>query len=472
MDYEIDDERPPDERPKRGGKIEAPPPNMVAETVLGERDFLTDDVDAVYEYREGCWHELSESALRALALAADGRFWSSARRRGEIVSFMKAATHRPGLKWGRVADTEVACSNGVADVATGELRPHRQEDYLERVLPWPYSPGAPCPNWLAALDDWFGIESDEVSALQEFFGYVILSHAKFKKALLLKGGGDTGKSVVLFVLTRLVGENAVCSLPVEHMDDPQKRAVIRGKLLNVMSEISAEALVADGGFKQLVSTEEPILLDEKYKKAEMYIPRTKHVIATNTLPRLNDRTEATLNRLLIIPMLRVVPKERQDETLKDRLVAEMQGILWWALDGARRLTDARGQFSEVPAAAAMLAELRSDANPVRIWLRERCVLDLERATPLAVLTDDYNKWNRGSRKITSRQFGKMARDAGQTIKNIRNGKAVATCVSGLVLLEPDTATEYRITVADATSSADEIVASTHYEPPPERPPVR
>lgn len=463
-----DDERLDDEpagRRRRSKKDEAPPPNRVAEVILGQRQLITDGVDAVYEYAGGCWLEVPEATLKQYALEADGAAHTSMRRRAEIVSYLKARTHRPGLKWGRVADSEVAASNGVIDVLTGDMRGHRPADYLERVLPIAYAPGAQCPSWLAALETWFGPSSDEagdppeVVALQEFFGYVVLSHAKYKQALLLKGGGDTGKSVVIYTLVQLVGELNTCSLPVEQMDDVQRRAVIRGKLLNVISEISAEGLIADGGFKQLVSTEEPILIDEKYKKPEMYIPRAKHAIATNVLPRLNDRTEASLNRLLIIPMLRAVPKDMQDEGLKGRLVDELAGILCWAIEGARRLVSSGGQFSKVPAAAAMLAELRQDANPVRAWLIERTEEDPVKATALWKLTDDYNSWNRGSRKVTSRYFAKMLRDAGRETKVVREGKEVQTCALGLRLVERELKQSFDIDDR-AWSSASEVPAAS------------
>ena len=52
------------------------------------------------------------------------------------------------------------------------------------------------------------------------------------------------------------------------MDDPQRLAVIKGKALNVITEVSSDALIADGGFKTLVSTEEPVFIDEEKLEEE------------------------------------------------------------------------------------------------------------------------------------------------------------------------------------------------------------
>jgi phage/plasmid-associated DNA primase len=137
--------------------------------------------------------------------------------------------------------------------------------------------------------------------------------------LLVQGASNTGKSQLVYVLQHLVGTTFTCQLSVEHMDDPVMRAVIKGKALNIMTELSSTAMIADGGFKTLVSTEEPILINEKYKPAETYTSTAKHVIATNNLPAVNDKTEATYNRILFIPMLNVISKDNQDHGLKEKL---------------------------------------------------------------------------------------------------------------------------------------------------------
>jgi phage/plasmid-associated DNA primase len=105
---------------------------------------MTDDAGQVYAYKGGCWNEVSDVALRRLALIKDGPRNTSAKRRGEILSFLKDWTHRK-IQWGRVKDWEVATANCVVDVRTKEPRDHRPSDYLERVIPHPYTPHAPAP---------------------------------------------------------------------------------------------------------------------------------------------------------------------------------------------------------------------------------------------------------------------------------------------------------------------------------------
>jgi P4 family phage/plasmid primase-like protien len=405
-----------------GRSSRAPAPNDIAEQILAAHHLVTDDTETVYRYDQGCWREIRKIHLSKLALALEGKY-SLARRRNEIVSYIQATTYDPNLKWGRVGATEIAAANGIVDCVNLALRDHAPAHYLERVQPWRFEPGAACPRWMDCLAEWFGDsgEGGEARALQWFFGYVCLGHARFKKALMLYGVPDSGKSLIVHVLTALVGPEQCCTLSVEDMDDPQRRSVIKGMALNVMTELSAEAMIADSGFKTMVSTEDPILLDEKYKAPERYVPTAKHVIATNNLPKLNDRTEATFNRLLIVPMMRSIAREDQDPELPEVLAQEMPGILRWAIEGARELVAAVGGWPEVAAAAEVIAGYRDEINPIGQFLRECCVEEAESAVPLEVMTKSFNRWNAGSRNLGVKQVGGLLRDAGLggRIKDVR-----------------------------------------------------
>lgn len=433
---------------------------VVADRLLTEERYVTDHSDTVFRYNGRFWEELSRARLRQIALYADGYRKSTEARRKEIIEQIKARSHKPDLQWGRVADAEVALENGVFNVLTGELRPHRPEDYLEKVIPWEWRPGAPCPAWRKALETWFPEESENsaVEALQEFFGYVLTSHARYKKALVLYGESDTGKSVPAHVLREMVGPQQYCSLPLDQMDDPMARAVIVGKQLNLMTELSVDAVLADGGFKQMVSTEEPLLINQKYKPAYNYVPTAKHVFVTNNLPQMNDRTEAVLNRLLIIPMMRVLSAEEQDENLPATLVREMHGIILWALEGAKRLVERGGQFTEPAGAGALLRELREAANPVIDFIREKLVCDDKGAVPLSRLVDTFNAWNRGSRKTTVKGLGKMLRKAKHGVRDVRWKGRVLKSLVGFAIIDETVPRLLDVPADSAAAQEGEIVA--------------
>lgn len=423
---------------KKGGRGKGI--TRIVEEMKRTGDYVTDDTGTVYRYDEGrgAFEPLSKQRLLALALAQDAK--SGPSKRNAIVEQIQAATYVPKLTWGRVAESEIPCADGVLDVLTWELSPHKAERLLERSLPVAWKGGGECPTWMKALAIWFPEKTDagRTGALQEFFGYICLAHARYKRAAVLYGESNTGKSVPAMVAKALVGDEYTCSISVEHMDDPVRLALIKGKALNIMTEVSAEALIADGGFKTLVSTEEPIMLDAKYKPPETYISTAKHLIVTNNLPRLNDHTSATFNRLLILPLDVIIQEGDQDRELLAKLKAELPGILRWAAEGARRLVGRQGQWPDVPASRAIMTSYRDEMNPMRQFLRERMIAADDKMVPLQLLAKRFNEWNMGARNVGIKGVGKLLRAAGlgSALKVAKYDGRAITCLLGYRLAGP------------------------------------
>ena len=354
-------------------KDESAAPNRMAEDILSKHRVARDTTGICYEHDGRTWEVLPEPVLERMSMDADTRFKTSRRRRSETVSFIKTrATVRRPIKWNQLPPTAIPAWNGVFDVLTGEHREHAPEDWLDKVPPHELHPedGADCPVWLGCLERWFPEDEDKKTALQEFFGYVLMPHALFKRALVCYGESNTGKSVVDAVLLELVGPHNTSSIGVDGLADPKRVAPIKGKMLNVMSELTADALMADDGFKRLVSTGDPVTLDEKYERQELYFPTAKHAIFTNVLPRITDATTATYNRLLLVHFTQVIPEAEQDPDLLAKLRDEIEGIMRWSFIGARRLYGNRGQFTIPLSGRELVAEHRIEQNPAYSFLLE------------------------------------------------------------------------------------------------------
>ena len=349
------------------------PPNDIAEKLLKSHDFINVS-DNLYEYDGKKWVPIAVSRLNTLALQADGKNITTKNRRAEITSYITSKIYTNKHEWRQIQPYEVPVANGVIDIRTMKMRPHRKEDYLQTCIPWAYSEKAQCPELMRCLDTYFGKDNDgdlKIAALQEYFGYCLMPHARYKKALLCVGESDCGKSTIPYLLRQLLGSENIAAVSVEHMDDDRKRAPLLGKLVNLLTELTSDAMIADGGFKTLVSTEEPILFDPKHLAPVMDIPICKHVIVTNKKPRINDKSNATYRRLLLIHFNHVIPASEQDTTVWDRLKGEIDGILSWALEGAQRLHERGGRFSDP--GVAEIAEYRDDQNPMLTFLEHYCV---------------------------------------------------------------------------------------------------
>lgn len=462
-----------------GKKPNAGSPNAVAGAMMGAHQFKTDAAKHIWRYDValGKWVICPEGWVKRQAWDIEGPKVSEEKRRSEVVAAIMAATHEDKPAWGRVPEYEIAFSSGVLDIRNGTMRPNEPEDLLQRVVPWAYDPDARCDLWRQCLREWLDDDAEGrelQDALQEFFGYVLTQHAKYKKCAIMPGPSDAGKSQVIYVAMALVGRDACCQLGVENMDDPTQRAVIVGKALNVMTELTGDALIREGGFKTIVSTEEPLLINDKYKSAYMYIPTVKCMIATNRLPVITDRSEATYNRLLPIPFDNVIPKEKQDRRLPERLLAEMPGIAAWAVQGAKRLFERGGEWPVPARSKRLLDEYKRDQNQAGQFLAECCIPQANAAEPIANLVKQFNQWSNGQ-KVSNKGFAEMLRSAlldkravkkvarkaetaGFSINCLIGWKFVGQVRNATFAIEPEDAAIYEGEIASAGEIQDHVPA--------------
>lgn len=248
----------------------------------------------------------------------------------------------------------IAMRNGILDVdavVAGEpidhcLLPHTANWMSTVALPFdfPVMKGeADCPVWLQFLDETFESDEQRINVLQEAMGYCFCADQVFEKFFVLQGSGRNGKSTVLNVLTYILGPDCVSSLGPRDFQRSTMLGQLYGKLANICGDMPHRDMATEDLLKSITSGD-AIAADRKFREAITFRPRAKLWFATNELPLFADRTQGIWRRLLLIPFLRVVPKDQIDVYLLEKLQAEAPGILLWALLGLRRLLK-QGEFT-------------------------------------------------------------------------------------------------------------------------------
>jgi P4 family phage/plasmid primase-like protien len=348
---------------------------LATKRLLQEYEIFQDSSGQLYVYDGSMWLSVADEMIEKLAMQYFSYSDYKPSKAKDVVKIIKSRRHMKSIEWNSIGDTEIPLKSGVLNLETEEIRPHRPEDFLDRVIPYDYNPKAECPRWKRALDEWLPGKEQEQEAIQQFLGYVLMPLARYKRALFLYGGPDTGKSQVCNVARELVGgPRYVCGILPGQMSDPRARAPIKGMALNMVTDLPKGQMIDDGGFKQLVSTGEAVTLDQKHLRQETYMPTAKHIFATNNLPAINDATNAVFRRLLIISFEQEIPLGMQDPGLEDKLVGEMDGILAWAFEGAKRLHASRGVWPQVESSEKLINSSRTTGS-----IRIRCTISSKRA---------------------------------------------------------------------------------------------
>jgi phage/plasmid-associated DNA primase len=108
-------------------------------------------------------------------------------------------------------------ANGLLNIQTNELSPHRAE-YLSLVqLTTEYSPDAKCPQILEFFKD--VLRPDEVDVMFRLIGYCLHKNCEYEKAAMLYGTGANGKGVVIRIIERFLGDDN-CSHRVYNNSTP------------------------------------------------------------------------------------------------------------------------------------------------------------------------------------------------------------------------------------------------------------
>lgn len=274
------------------------------------------------------------------------------------------------------------------------LHPPNPSLFAVPYLHYPHDCTAPCPLWLQTLAEILPPMSPDdhrIAVVQEYFGYCLLAtNHRFEKFLILIGEGSNGKSVVLEVLSEMLGRHNVSHVSLDAFGGEFRNAEMIGKLANIATDMQRMPRVHEGILKQLVSGE-PIQINRKHQAPVSMYPTAKLVFATNHLPPFADTSDGLWRRMMVVPFNVRFAAERIDRYRARRIVAEeLPGVLNWALEGARRLIR-NDAFTHCCVCESAKGWHRHDSDPFLQFLDECC--DVREG--LTVLADDLYSAYRG-----------------------------------------------------------------------------
>lgn len=292
--------------------------------------------------------------------------------------------------------TYINLQNGLFNVDTMALEPHRQDVFLTSQLPFEYDPDAGCPTFNKFLRESLvkpgttQADGDLAMLVWEALGYSLTANTDLRASFWLWGESGTGKSVLVNVLQALAGNSSV-TIDLDQMSqNPYQLADIAGKRVVTFTEPKANSVLADNHYKRLVSQDQ-IMARQIFGKPFRFVPVCKVWGAMNELPRVVDRSDAIFNRVLIIPMNRRVPDDQRDPRLTEKLLGELAGIFNLALTGLLRLRRQHG-FTRCAQVENARSEYKAENDIEAAFVADWCERDPEARISGQQLYDAYNQW--------------------------------------------------------------------------------
>ena len=263
--------------------------------------------------------------------------------------------------------------NGLYNVMDGSFKPHTADYYSTVQINADYDHSAKCPQFLEFLG---GILPDsELSLIQEIFGYLLIPVNKAQKSFVFVGAANAGKSTLLSIAQEtLLGSENVSNIPWQNLGDRFNKAELFGKLANIFADLPSKA-IDDGGMFKSLTGEDYVTAERKNKDPFNFRPYARLLFSCNDIPKnYSDRSDGFYRRLIIIRFDKSVPMEKRDPNLRERIAAERDGILIWALEGLRRLIENSYLFSETQRTRDEVTRYRIESNSALTFIDEFCVV--------------------------------------------------------------------------------------------------
>jgi P4 family phage/plasmid primase-like protien len=343
------------------------------------------------------------------------------------------------------ADPNLLCvKNGVIDLRTGELGPHRPELLISKMIDVRYDRDATAPEWEKVLTHLFPLPEVR-DYVGRAVGYSATGHVREDVFLVLEGPARSGKSTFLaglkgalgpyygagrfesFCQHRANGPNQARSDLVQHV----------GRRLMAVSEVNPNRKFDQALMKMLTGGE-----GRGASFRSEYTPSSEKdlvfkpwfVCNTGDLPAARTEDQGWYERLRKIPLGGMIAEGGRDTRLRDRIEhdpAVRAGVLAWIVGWA--VVWSRDGLGPPPAAVLDAgAELReANESPAAIWIRDAVALDAGAEIVKADLYSGYCKAAEaaGERPLTERAFVPIlraeAKRAGVALAEIKltvNGK--------------------------------------------------
>ncbi|MEU9222251.1 phage/plasmid primase, P4 family [Streptomyces sp. NPDC048376] len=319
------------------------------------------------------------------------------------------------------ADPYALCTpDGIVDLRTGLIRkPDPDKDFHSRsTTVGPQS--APTLRWERFLTDTFGEDTEDrdmIDYLQLLLGYSITGDVGGQVLPFLFGSGKNGKSVLLDVLMKLLGDYADAAPPGFLMARPYEGhptdlAELHGRRVIVCSEVKPGDKFDEARVKLLTGGDR-IKARRMRQDFFSFEPTHKLWLLGNHRPEVGTGGFAFWRRMRLIPFERVVSDDRKIDNLADILVTEEgPGILGWLVHGARRyLAGARDLAGPERVRIATTAYAETEDHTGRFY-EECCVLGPNLRAEQTALYTVYRAWcqNEGAPAMSSRAFAARTRE--------------------------------------------------------------
>jgi putative DNA primase/helicase len=323
-----------------------------------------------------------------------------------------------GKKWDRGKNL-LPVKNGIVDLRTKAFVAIDDSLKFKNYVKISYNPNASASRWIQYLNEIFEGNQELINWIQQAVGYTISGETSEQIFFICHGNGSNGKSLFLRMIKRILGKfSHSASSTIFDGENRQNVsadvASIQGKRLVAISEISEGMILNETLIKQITSGD-TLSARFLYQNPVEFDPECKLWFAVNHKPLIRDQSYGIWRRVLAIPFTAKFEGKTEDQRLEDKLIAEEEGILAWAIEGAYLWYVAKQNKlhlkSSLPAVVqAYTDDYRGESDPLVDFLADRIEIRTDLEIPANNLYKVYMNWADErillqSERLSSKSFG-------------------------------------------------------------------
>jgi putative DNA primase/helicase len=345
-------------------------PQEVAALVMSKHHFATHrQSHVIWRYDNGSYvpdgKELVQEEVREILGDKAKEGWVN-----EVVAHILETTYTDPKKF--EAPKHLIClENGILDTKTRELAPHTPEQIFLQKLPMKHNPDAKCPAVIKRLLEWTNKEG--LVKIIQYAGFCLHRDYFIRKAVIIHGEGENGKTTLVLFLMGWLGEDNVAAVKVQQLERRFTGMRLLGKIANICDDLPADAWFSTGTFKELTGGS-PVEVEQKFKDGFLMKSYAKVLFTANRLPLVSDESKAFWDRIAIIPFEAKFTDTISREEIVDEMLTEEErsGFLNLALDGLEMLR-AQNKFYGEDDNEATKRKYVKLSDPIMAFAHERTI---------------------------------------------------------------------------------------------------
>ncbi|MEE1017267.1 MAG: phage/plasmid primase, P4 family [Ruminococcus sp.] len=217
-------------------------------------------------------------------------------------------------------------------------------------------------------------DKDTARLLMQFMG-ACLSNIKgwrMKKSLFLVGDGNTGKSQLKSLVEKMLGKGNYTGIDLSEIEARFGTGTIYGTRLAGSSDMSFMTVGELKAFK-LLTGGDSVFAEFKGLPAFEYKYSGLLWFCMNRLPKFGgDDGKWVYDRIMVVNCPNVIPPEKQDKMLLEKMYAEREGIIYLAVKALQKVIK-NGYFYDEPETVTQAREKYMSENNTVISFFEECM---------------------------------------------------------------------------------------------------